>query len=200
MAGLNRIVDGILADAEAEAAGITKAAEEEAGKLIEKTRGECAAEVDALKKKADENAAKHKKRIAAAAEARTRLIILKQKQQILEQMLQNSYNALGAMPREDYEKLLKKLFEKNVHSGECTVYFSQTDLERLSKEFLTELEKCAEEKNCTMTVSQQARGISGGFILAYGGVEENCSFEALYEANKNVLSDRAAEVLFSDAR
>lgn len=200
MAGLDRIVDGILSDAKAEAEQITKAAEEKAKKLIDDTERECAVELDALKKKADEDAIKYKKRIAAAVEARTRIIILKEKQQILGKMLQNSYNALCNMPREDYEELLKKLFDKNIRSGECTVYFSQADLDGLSKEFMSELEKCAAEKHCTMTVSKEPRNISDGFILAYGGVEENCSFEALYEANKNVLSDRAAEVLFSELR
>lgn len=200
MAGLNRIVDGILSDAEAEAAQITKAAEEKAKKLIDDTQSECAVELDVLKKRADEDALKYKKRIAGAVDAKTRIIILKEKQQILDKMLHNSYNALCDMPREDYEKLLKKLFDKNIREGECTVYFSQTDIDGLGEDFMSELKKCAAEKNCTIKVSKEPRDISGGFILAYGGVEENCSFEALYEANKNVLSDRAAEVLFSESR
>lgn len=200
MAGLDRIIDGILSDAEAEAVQIEKTAEEKAKKLIDDTQNECTVELDALKKKADDDALKYKKRIAAAVEARTRIIILKEKQQILDKMLLDSYHKLCDMPREDYEKLLKKLFLNNIRPGECTVYFSQTDIDGLSKEFISELEKCASEKNCTMTVSKDPRNISGGFILAYGGVEENCSFEALFEANKNVLSDRAAEVLFSESR
>ena len=34
-------------------------------------------------------------------------------------------------------------------------------------------------------------------MLAYGGIEENCTFEALFEENKERLQDVVREKLFS---
>ena len=39
--------------------------------------------------------------------------------------------------------------------------------------------------------------INGGFVLTYGGIEENCSIDALFDAAHEVLQDKVQEILFS---
>lgn len=48
-----------------------------------------------------------------------------------------------------------------------------------------------------LTVSRETRDIDGGFVLSYGGIEENCSIEALFYAARERLQDRVQELLFS---
>ena len=44
-------------------------------------------------------------------------------------------------------------------------------------------------------MAKQPRPIDGGFILVYGGVEENCSIEALFYAEQERLQDKVQAFL-----
>ena len=46
-------------------------------------------------------------------------------------------------------------------------------------------------------ISGDTRDIDGGFVLTYGGIEENCSIDALFDAAHEVLQDKVQEILFS---
>ena len=48
----------------------------------------------------------------------------------------------------------------------------------------------AENKGGSLTVSGETRRMEGGFVLVYGGVEENCSFRALFDSRKDELQDK----------
>ena len=39
--------------------------------------------------------------------------------------------------------------------------------------------------------------IRGGFVLLYGGIEENCTFKAMFDSKKGELSDKVHVLLFS---
>ena len=47
-----------------------------------------------------------------------------------------------------------------------------------------------------MSLSEETAGLGGGVILRYGGVEENCSLDALFRDRRETLQDRVAQVLF----
>ena len=51
-----------------------------------------------------------------------------------------------------------------------------------------------------LRVSNGNCDIDGGFILIYGGIEENCSFRAMLDANREHLADKVNELLFVDNR
>ena len=67
----------------------------------------------------------------------------------------------------------------------------------LPKGFEDTLNQALAEKGGRLTVSGQAAAIDGGFILSYGGIEENCSFEALFDSAKETLQDKVQELLFA---
>ena len=46
-------------------------------------------------------------------------------------------------------------------------------------------------------VSAGSRDIDAGFVLTYGGIEENCSFDAIFDSARETLQDKAQELLFS---
>ena len=49
---------------------------------------------------------------------------------------------------------------------------------------------------CSLTLGKTPRAMDGGFILVYGGVEENCSFSALFASRKEALQDSVQKILF----
>ena len=44
--------------------------------------------------------------------------------------------------------------------------------------------------------ADQPAPIDAGFILQYGGIEQNCSFDAIFAGEAEELSDKAGRLLF----
>ena len=62
---------------------------------------------------------------------------------------------------------------------------------------LERLNAIAQEKGGALTLAPAGRVVGGGFILVYGGIEENCTFPALFEARKEELQDLVHKQLFA---
>ena len=92
---------------------------------------------------------------------------------------------------------MEKLALKSALPGEGTVYFSQRDLKRLPAGFEKKLNEALKDKKAVLHISGTPREIDGGFILSYGGIEENCSFESLFHASREALQDTVQKILFS---
>ena len=52
------------------------------------------------------------------------------------------------------------------------------------------------EKGASLEMSEETRGISSGFVLVYGGIEENCGIKAIFDSMKEELSDQVNRMLF----
>ena len=83
---------------------------------------------------------------------------------------------------------------KDISKGE--IIFNAKDKERLPSDFATLLNQAASEKGGSLQISDQSCPIDGGFILTYDGIEENCSFNALFETNIEILQDQIQRLLF----
>lgn len=195
MAGLKKVIDGILSDAEKESAELIEAARLQAEEALASVREECAEHEKAMMKKADAENEKHKKQISSLAESEKRRIMLCGKSKIIDTMLDNAYSEILKMPKKEYEALICKMIEQRLAAGECTVYFSESEYTNMSKVCGSKLDAAAQAKQCRITFGARAN-IRRGFVLCHDGIEENCSFDALYKAYRNILCDRAAEILF----
>ena len=49
----------------------------------------------------------------------------------------------------------------------------------------------------TAEVSKEGKNIENGFVLVYGGIEENCTLRAMFDAKRDELSDKVHRMLFS---
>ena len=58
------------------------------------------------------------------------------------------------------------------------------------------MEKTAQEKGGSLVLKKEPREIDGGFVLVYGGVEENCSAGALFASQRDELADKVHAMLF----
>ena len=55
----------------------------------------------------------------------------------------------------------------------------------------------AEKKGGALEFSGEVRNIDGGFILVYGGIEENCSIDAVFAEKRDELLDQVRKILFA---
>ena len=75
--------------------------------------------------------------------------------------------------------------------------FSEKDLSRIPESFRTEAGKIASRAGGSLSFDSKPAPIESGFILSYGGIEENCSLKSIFAANKDQIQDTAMKVLFS---
>ena len=73
----------------------------------------------------------------------------------------------------------------------------EADRKRMPADFPKKLENVL-PKGASLTVSDTpSPSVEGGFLLIYGGIEENCTFRALFDAKREALQDIANQILFA---
>ena len=197
MTGLEKIIEQIdrdahesasevLAQADAECAKILKAAQAESDKIDARA----AADAEALREDI-------LSRGESGAQMQRKNRILTAKQDMIGTVIDRAREKLLGMESIDYFVLLGKLVEKYAQPGDGIMYLSSFDLGRVPTYFRRVLADIAQKKHGTLVLSSESRDISGGFVLAYGGIEENCSFDAMIEDQKEHLQDVVRAKLFS---
>ena len=197
MTGLEKIIEQIdrdahesasevLAQADAECAKILKAAQAESDKIDARA----AADAEALREDI-------LSRGESGAQMQRKNRILTAKQDMIGTVIDQAREKLLGMESIDYFVLLGKLVEKYAQPGDGIMYLSSFDLGRVPTYFRRVLADIAQKKHGTLVLSSESRDISGGFVLAYGGIEENCSFDAMIEDQKEHLQDVVRAKLFS---
>ena len=67
---------------------------------------------------------------------------------------------------------------------------SEKDINNMPDKFVENINSKLE--NASLTLSK-GTGIDKGFILKYGGIEENCTFDALIEEKRDLIKDKLTE-------
>ena len=195
MNGLDKIKDKILDEAKIKADSIISKATDETKKMIQQaeTQGKLDAQkiIEEGKKKAD--AAIHFAESSAHLEGRKK--ILETKGQIIDSVLKEAYRRMVSLDDNDYFIIITRLVMQYAHNDDGEMYFSSKDLKRMPKDFETKLNEHL--KQGTLKISSKPCEIDAGFILVYGGIEENCSFNALFKAQNDILRDKISAIIFA---
>lgn len=191
--GLDRIIERIREDAELRAGEAVAQAEADAEKTLaaaaETVEQEAAEKLEAAKKQA----ADADRRAESAAEFARRKAVLAAKQDAIRSVLEEARKRIAAMPDAEYFEVLLHLLQKNAAPGKAELRLSAKDLARKPADFDR---KAAEIPGAEITVSGAPAQIEDGFLLVYDGIDINCTFDALFAAQADELSDIAGRVLF----
>lgn len=196
MAGIDTITKEILEDASREADAIIKAAQKAADAEAGKAQADRDAILSEARSRATKDAEIYAGRVTSQCDRIRREAVLSAKQDMIREVMKKAYETLVSQSTEEYFSMLEKLLEKNVQASDGELFLNETDLRRLPKKFEKHAAEIAARHNGTVTVSGKAAAIANGFILRYGGIDENCTFEALFAEKKEVLEDKAHEVLW----
>ena len=196
MTGLDKIVSQILEEANNSASAKLEKARAEAEEIMNTARAEAEKEAEEILQKAKTDMENYAERTKSAADLRRRTAILAAKQEMISQVLDKAYQKFCSMDEETYFATLLDILKKFVMEDDGVFFFSEEDRAKLPDDYEEKIEAIAAEKGGTLTVSQENRNIERGFVLAYGGIEENCSFRALFDSRKDDLQDKVQAVLF----
>jgi V/A-type H+-transporting ATPase subunit E len=195
MAGLEKIINDIEDEAKSAAEAITNAANEEAAEVIEKAKIKGEEESLLISKQSEADVSDYLSRAKSAAALQLKQAVLNTKQELINDVIEKALQSLYQLPDEEYFNLVLKMIGKYTLQQKGTIMFSAKDLNRLPASFQKKMEEVLAGKT-ELAISKETAQIKGGFVLVYGGVEENCSFEALFDAARETMQDKVHEMLF----
>ena len=93
--------------------------------------------------------------------------------------------------------MMERMIGNAVQPKSGQISFSAKDMERLPAGFAKRVSEIAKAHGGDLTLADKASDIDGGFILIYGGIEENCSLTAMFHAQKEEMADKLNSLLFT---
>lgn len=196
MAGLDKIIDQIAADAKAYEAQVINKAKRKAQVILKEGQDQAEALCMKIAEKSRGDIKSYHERVTSSGDFQRRTAILEAKQEVIAQVIKKAYELLAAEEPEEYFAFIEKMLHKFALPKEGQIYFSQKDLSRMPQGFEETIRNAALTNGGTLTLMQEPKAIENGFVLVYGGIEENCTLKAVFDARKEMLQDKANELLF----
>ena len=196
MAGVDNIIKEILQEAQSKADGLLAEAKEKAKSVLDESALADSKMAEASAAAAQKSAADLAERAKSQSALRIRQALLPTRQDIIDEVIEKAYDQLGAQDDKSYFDMVEKLLVKNVRAGEGEICFNEADLKRITDDFRQRVKKIAADKGGTLTISDTPVKIRNGFILAYGGIEENCSLDAIFSEKREGLRDLVNSILW----
>lgn len=197
MSGLNKLVEQIITAARDAADAKLAETRRQAENIILEAEERARQESDIILQEANEKAADIIERAKSSADLQKRRAILSAKQQIIEGTMKKTMNTLKSLPKEEYIDLILRMVSRYAQPQCGSIIFSKRDLERLPADFERQLNERLKSNGGSLTLSSENRQIDGGFVLVYGDIEENCTFEAILSSKYDILQDKVNDFLFA---
>ena len=197
MGGLDKIIGHISHDAENEVKSVLDAAKAQAESIVNDAKEKTAEECDRINKKAATEVQSILDRGRSSAELKTKQILLTGRQELISETINMVRDRLNSLSDEEDAEFITGLFAKHVPNKDAVLKLNAADMKRIPKEVLDGFVKKAEEAGAKLTVSGEAAGIKNGFVLDFGEIEENCTFDALIDQNIEELQDKVKSLLFA---
>lgn len=197
MAGLEKITNQIMEEANNSAKAKLEEAEKNAAIILKDAEREALKASEAADVKSAADVRNYEERVKSSLDLKRRTALLQTKQEIIADVIEKAYQAFCSREAAEYFETVKNMISKFALPQDGEIYFSEKDLSRLPSGFADEVAKIASLKGGSLKISGETRQMEGGFVLAYGGIEENCSFRALFDSKRDELQDQVQKILFS---
>lgn len=193
MNGIDRIVQLIQSEAQAEIDEILKKAQEEAEAIQTRYQAQMEQEAAELNLKRQRAAEEQEERLISVAQMESRKIILATKQEMVEKAYALALEKLCSMHEKQRVSVLSELLTRASNSGSEEVIFSPEDRPNVGK---AAVKVANDASGKQLKLSDETRPIKGGFILKDGNIEMNCTFDTLIRLQKTGTAGMVAKKLF----
>lgn len=196
MNGLEKIIERISGDSKKEADAIHEKALNDIAEIKAESEKKISAECEKIKQRSDSEINVIKERAKSSADLSYRQIMLEGKQELINETILSAKSKLENLPDADYISFIGDLLKKHTPTRDAILYFNSRDLKRIPRSTMEGFVSEASKNGAKVSLSDKPADIKNGFILDYGGIEENCTFDALIEQNIEMLEDVANSTLF----
>ncbi len=194
MSGIDKILQQIHNQAKSDSDIVIAKAQEQAQEIISNAKKQACIQSLQLQKENDIACSNIIERANSTAVLVKRQAMLKAKQSIISQAIDNAHKKLLSLDDKEYFSVIVKMIEKYSTEHKGKIMFNKKDINRMPLLFTAKIEIASGN---TLKLSSETVDIDGGFIISYGNIEENCSFKALFEGNQEMLQDKVSNLLFS---
>ena len=195
MSGLDKIIQDIKAQADAKAGELLAAAKEKADAVIAEAQKDADKQMADAEEKARRDSDQVIERAHSSAQLRQQKMILEKKQELIEQVMDKAKETIRGLSDEDYFSMIEKMASRFSLSEPGVIRFSKKDLDRLPAGFA---DKIRQAVGGDVKVAEEPADIDGGFVLGYGGIEENCSVDAICRREHEGPQHCVAGILFKE--
>ena len=195
MSGLDKIIQDIKAQTDAKIDELMTVAREKADAVIAKAQEDSDKTVKEAQTKAERESAQVVERAHSSAQLKQQKMILSKKQELIEQVMGKAKETILSQSDSDYFEMIKKMVSRFELPEPGVISFAKRDLDRLPSGLQ---ESIKEAVGTDVEVSDKPADIDGGFVLSYGGIEENCSIDAIFRSEREGLQDCISDILFKN--
>lgn len=198
MKGTEKIIAHIRADGDAEAKKILDAASKQAEEKRAESFKAALSEYEKLMQAGNaecEDILSGSRRIA---EMEAKKSVLSVKQEMISAAFDAAREEIVNMPRDKYTQFLARMAAEAAASGMEEIVLNARDKAEVGKAVCKAANELLSAKGTPgkLTVSEDTADISGGVIVRFGGIETNCSIDALIRQRRSGLSTEVAAALF----
>lgn len=123
--------------------------------------------------------------------------LLRAKQEMIAEVIAEAQENLRTENTESYFRTMEKILKAYALAEDGDDLFLRPGFNQNCRLILRKkLRRPAEAKGGSLVLKKEPKAIEDGFILVYGGIEENCTLKALFDAKKDELQDKVNEILF----
>ena len=198
MTGLDTILESIRSDGRKVAGSIMEKAEKEREEIISRGRAEADRRREEILRVAGNEAKAAADRVLSRAQREQRRIVLSARQKAINEMIEEAERSLYGLGTEEYFEIIIELASKRAMAQKGEIVLGAKDFERVPGDFVRRLNEKLPQGGELKLADAPSDSVEGGFILIYGGIEENCTFRALFDDRREQLQDLANKLLFSE--
>ena len=197
MSGLDNIVKKIKSNSLDETKLIQKDTDDYREKVLSEAKKETDKEIKVILDNAKREQTVYEEKVVSNGEFRERNALLKAKGEIIDEVITRALDELKNQDTDAYFATVLNILKDNVQDNDGKICFSKADLDRLPSDFKSKIDEVAKEKGGSLEIDSEAADISDGFILKYGDIEENCTFDAIFDSKRDELRDLVNKNLFN---
>jgi len=199
MTGTEKIKAKILADAEEKARQIEEQARQEARDITDRALKEAEIKRMEILRKAEAEGEEAYRRLISYAGFGVKKEILKTKQDMVEEAFTKAIQKITGLPDNEYQEMLEIMIAGAASDGTGEILLSDRDRKRVDGNFADNINRRlkAAGKNGKVALSGEIIQTVGGFVLRYGEMEINGTFEIVLDMLRPQIENEVVNILFS---
>lgn len=191
MNGLIQILAKIEEDNLLEVNKIKDDAKNQAEKIMADAEAAANAEAEVIIANADKKTSQMLENAKSGCDVLIKRAEVSAKSEVVADCIKAAAAEIKAMADEKYFEVIKKLILKYHHHNEDGVIaMNAKDVARMPKKFIADINKEISKNGAKLVICDENADIDSGFIICYGGVVENCTFDSLIEEKKDEIKDK----------
>jgi V/A-type H+-transporting ATPase subunit E len=139
-----------------------------------------------------------KGKIITEANLEAKKTILLEKIKIIDEIFKKALENIMNLDDEQYRNFIKKIILDNIDKGDETIFISTLDKDRITKDFIQEINYNLEAKNKkgNINLSPSYLQIKGGVVIGSNNIRKNSSLELIFKEVREESEIKISQYLF----